>query len=223
MKSIWTMFILFILMSCPAVRSQEFKRIEFNVTGGLTVSGGIPVDVDGDVRHPSIHVNNSYSIGAAFAVNLNELNAMEFYWQRQFTEGRVSAELAPLLSSESLSAFNLNVDQYHMNFIHHYEISVPKTRPYIMAGLGATTYHANWNGQSNSMSHFSFSIGGGIKYYLNNHIGLRGEIRWSPTVVSASDSSFWCQSGDAGGVCLIRLRTALQEQMDLTGGFFFRF
>jgi hypothetical protein len=223
MKSIWTMLILFVLMSCPVVRSQEFKRFEFHVSGGLTASGGIPLDVDGDVDHYSIHVNNSQNVGAAFAVNLNELDAIELYWQRQFTEGRLPAELAALLSSESLSAFNLNIDQYHMNFIHHYEISIPKTKLYVMAALGATTYRANWDGQSNSMSYFSFSIGGGIKYYLNNHFGLRGEVRWSPTVVSASGSSFWCQSGGSGGACLFRLTTALQEQLDLTGGLIFRF
>lgn len=223
MKSIRTVLILFVLIGCPAALSQEFKRFEFHVPGGLSVSGDIPLDIEGDVRHFSIHVNNSHNLGAAFAVNLKELDAIEFCWQRQFTEGRPSAELAALLSSESLSAFKLNVDQYHMNFIHHYEISVPKTRPYVMAGLGATTYRANWNGQSNSMSYFSFSIGGGIKYYLNDRFGLRGEVRWSPTVISASGSRFWCQSGGSGLACLIKLRTALQEQMDLTGGFFFRF
>jgi hypothetical protein len=223
MKNIWTMLFLFVLMRCPVILSQEFKRFEFNASGGLTASGGIPLDVDGDVGHYSIHVNNSYNVGAAFAVNLDELDTIELYWQRQFTEGRLPAELAALLSSESLSVFNLNIDQSHMNFIHHYEISVPKVRPYVMAGLGATTYRANWNGQSNSMSYFSFSIGSGVKYYLSNHFGLRGEVRWSPTVVSASDGSFWCYSGGSGGACLIRLTTALQHQMDLTGGLFFRF
>ena len=211
------------MMSCPVVLSQEFKRFEFHVSGGLTVSGGIPLDVDGDVRHLSIRVNYSQNVGAALAVNLNELDAIEVYWQRQFTEGRLPAELAALLSSESLSAINLNIDQYHMNFIRHYKISVPKTRPYVMAALGATTYRANWNGQSNSMSYFSFSIGGGVKYYLNDHLGLRGEARWSPTVISAPGSSFWCLSGGSGGACLVKLSTALQEQMDLTGGFFIRF
>ena len=223
MKSIWTMLILFVLTSCPVGLSQEFKRFEFLVAGGLSVSGGIPLDVEGDVRNYSVHVNNSQHFGAGFGVNLNELDAIEFYWQRQFTEGSLSAELAAFLPSENLSAFDLDIDQYHMNFIHHYEISIPKTKPYVMAGLGATTYRANWDGQSSSMSYFSFSIGGGVKYYLNDHFGLRGEVRWSPTVISSSGSGFWCQSGGSGGACLIKLTTSLQEQMDLTGGVFFRF
>jgi hypothetical protein len=223
MKKIWTLLPLFVLMSCPVLLSQDFKRFEFHVSGGLTVSGDIPLDTAGDVHYDSIHVNSSHNVGAAFAINLNGLDAIELHWQRQFTEGRLPAALTDPVSSGDLPTFNLNVDQYQMNFIHHYDISVPKTMPYVMAGLGATTYYVNGNGKSDSRAYFSFSLGGGIKYYVNNHFGLRGEARWSPTVVSASDSSFWCQFGGAGEACLVKLSIALQQQMDLTGGLFFRF
>lgn len=223
MKSIRTLLPLFVLMSCPAVLSQEFKRFEFHVSGGLTASGGIPLDTENDVDYDSIHVDSSYNVGAAFTINLNELDAIELYWQRQFTEGQLPEEFAAPVSAGNPSSFNLNIDQYHMNFIHHYDISVPRTRPYVMAGLGATTYHANGYGVSDSASYFSFSVGAGIKYYLNDHFGLRGEARWSPTMVSASDSAFWCQFGGSGADCLINLSIALQHQMDLTGGLIFRF
>jgi len=222
-KLIWTLSIAFVLTHCPAGLCQEFKRFEFHVSGGLTASGGIPLDTENDVHHSSVHVNSSYNLGAALAVYLNEPDAIEIYWQRQFTEGRLPAELAAPVSPGDASVFNLNIDQYHMNFIHHYEIPVPGTVPYVMAGLGATTYHASGKGQSDSRSYFSFSIGGGLKHYLNDHFGLRGEVRWSPTVVSASDSSFWCQFGGSGADCEVKLSIALQHQMDLTGGIFFRF
>jgi hypothetical protein len=223
MKSLWTLFLLFLLIHCPAVFSQEFKRFEFSVSGGLTASGGIPLDTEDNVHYDSIHVDSSHNVAAGFAISLNELDAIELYWQRQFTEGRLPEEFAAPLPSDGLSTFNLNIDQYHMNFIHHYDISVPRTRPYVMAAVGATTYYASGIGQSDSRSYFSFSIGGGIKYYLGNHFGLRGEVRWSPTVVSASDSSFWCKFGGSGADCIVALNIALQNQMDLTGGLFFRF
>ena len=34
------------------------------------------------------------NIGAAFAIHLNELDPIELFWQRQFTVGRLPAELA---------------------------------------------------------------------------------------------------------------------------------
>ena len=223
MKTVGTLLLLIIGMHCRMALSQDFKRFEFHVSGGLTASGGIPLDPEKDTHNYSVHVNSSQNVGAGFAVNLNELDAVELYWQRQFTEGRLPAELVAPPATGDQSAFDLNIDQYHMNFIHHYEISVPRTKPYVMAGLGATTYRANGNGQSDARSYFSFSIGGGIKYYLNNHFGFRGEARWSPTLVSASDSSFWCQFGGSGAACLVNLSIALQHQMDLTGGLIFRF
>jgi hypothetical protein len=223
MKNLWLLSPLLILMNSSVVLSQDFKRFELHVSGGLIVSGGIPLDTAEDIHYESIKVSNSHAVGAAFAININRLDAVELSWQRQFTEGRLPAEFALPSSSGNPAVFNLNIDQYHMNFIHHYELSVPRTMPYVMAGLGATTYYANGNGISDATSYFSFSLGGGIKYYLNNHFGLLGEARWSPTVVSASDSSFWCQFGGSGADCLVNLRISLQNQMDLTGGLIFRF
>src|SRR5512135_1139016 len=94
MKNFWTMLPLFILLSGSVALAQDFKRFEFHVSAGLTVSGGIPLEPENDVTYTSIHVNNSHNIGAAFAINLNQLDAIELYWQRQFTEGRLPAEIA---------------------------------------------------------------------------------------------------------------------------------
>jgi hypothetical protein len=133
------------------------------------------------------------------------------------------AEIAVPLPSGNLTAFNLKIDQFHCNFLHHYEIADPGAMPYVMAGLGATTYHANRNGQSDSRSYFSFALGGGMKYFITSHFGFRGEARWSPTLLSATDSSFWCNIGGSGATCLIKVKASLQNQVDLTGGIVFRF
>jgi hypothetical protein len=63
---------------------------------------------------------------ATFAVNLNELNAVEAFWQRQFTEGRLPAEIAASISPGEVTRFNLNIDQIHCNFLHHYKIKEPR-------------------------------------------------------------------------------------------------
>ncbi len=223
MKKVWTHLFLLMLVGSSAVLAEDFKRFEFQPFGGYTVSGSIPLMGDDDVQHGSIHVNSSYNAGAAFAINLNALDAVELFWQRQFTEGRLPAEIIVPVSSGDPAAFNLKIDQYHCNFLHHYEISVPNALPYVMAGVGITTYYAHRSVQSGSRSYFSFSLGGGIKYFVTRHIGFRGEARWSPTLVSASDSSFWCSIGGAGGACVIHLKTAMQDQLDVTGGIIFRF
>ncbi len=222
MRMVWLHLLLLAAASSPTL-AVDFKRFELQPSGGFTASGGIPLVTDDNVHHGSIHVNSSYNLGAAFGVYLNTLDAVEASWQRQFTEGLLPSEIANPLSSGNSAAFNLKIDQYHCNFIHHYAIADPKAMPYVMAGLGVTTYRANRNEQGDSRSYFSFSLGGGMKYFLTNHFGLRGEARWSPTLLSASDSGFWCRIGGAGASCLINLKTSLQHQLDVTGGIILRF
>ena len=92
-----------------------------------------------------------------------------------------------------------------------------------MAGLGWNTYRGKGAGAIDSKSFFSFALGGGIKYFFTDYFGLRGEARWSPALLSASGSNFWCVIGGQGAECLIKLKASFHHQMDLTGGLIFRF
>jgi opacity protein-like surface antigen len=216
---------LLLLLSVGSSRSlaEDFKRFEFQPFVGYSVAGDISLKTYENVDYGSIRINNSYNIGATFGINLNELDAMEVAWQRQFTEGQLPAAIAVPYSSGDPIAFDLKIDKIHVNFLHHYRVFDPRVKPYIMAGLGATTFYTHSSGRNNSLSQFSFVVGGGVKYHLTNHFGLRGEARWSPAVMTASDSSYWCSIGGTGATCVANLKLDLQEQLDLTGGIFFRF
>jgi opacity protein-like surface antigen len=219
----WLPISLLMLAGSSSSLAADFKRFEFQPFGGFTVSGGIPLIVDDNTTYGSISVSSSYNVGATFGVNFNELDAVEGLWRRQQTEGRLPQEIAVPASSAGLTSFGLKIDQYHCNFLHHYQVSVAGVRPYVMGGLGVTTYYARRNGQGDSMSRFSFALGGGVKWLLTRHFGLRAEARWAPTLLSVSDSSFWCNIGGAGADCVIHLKTAVQSQLDLTGGIIIRF
>jgi hypothetical protein len=214
---------LALLLAAGPLCAGDFKRFELQPFGGLTASGRIPLIGDDDVRRGSVHVNSSSNIGATFAVYLNELDSVEALWQRQFTEGSLPVESAEALFPGGAPGFGLKIDQAHANFIHQYQLRDSKAMPFVMAGLGATTYRANRAGQSVSKSYFSFALGGGVKYYVMPHLGFRGEGRWSPTVLSGSDSDFWCSFGGFGASCRIRLKTSLQHQLHLTAGLILRF
>ncbi len=220
-KRIWLSISFLAIAGCSSAEAGDFKRFEFQPYSGFTASGKIPLTSSGNSRSGFTHVDSSYIIGATFAVNINALDAIEGSWQRQFTRGRLSEEIAAPVVPEF---FDLDIDQIHCNFLHHYEIAGTRAMPYVMAGLGATTYRAGRNGLHDSESHFSFSLGGGVKYFFTNHFGIRGEARWSPALLSASDSRFWCRIGGAEvSTCVVKLKIALQHQLDLTGGLVFRF
>lgn len=219
---IFVIVIFYSLIFIPDSPAQEFKRFEFLPYAGFSASGNIPVEneenVSGDIR-----VNSSLHAGAAFYIYLNKLDAIGVRWQRQFTDGSLPPVVVEPSPLQDATHFNLNVDQYHADFVHHFETTNPDTKPYVMIGLGATTYYANRAGRSYSTSFFSFAIGGGVKYFFNDNFGFRGEARWSPTVLSTSGSSFWCSIGGAGANCIINLKASVQQQLDLTGGLALRF
>jgi len=223
MKKVCLCLPLLLVAARSVLLAEDFKRFEFQPFGGFTASGGIPLITDDDVHRGSIHVKSAPSFGGTLAVNINALDAVEALWQRQSTEGRLPGEIAVPPSSGRLPAFDLKIDRFHCNFLHHYEIEDPRARPYVMAAVGVTTYYARRNGDSDSESHFSFAMGGGIKYFPTSRFGFRGEARWSPTVLSSSDSSLWCRIGGSGAICLINLKASVQHQLDLTGGIVFRF
>ncbi len=223
MKKLWIQLPLLLAMGSSALLAGDLKRFELQPFGGFSASGSIPLTGDDGVDHGSIHVSSTYNLGATFAVNLNPLDAVEASWQRQLTDGRLPTAIVVPQASGSSTDFDLRIGQYHCNFLHHYLSADPKAMPYVMAGLGATTYRASRAGWSGSRSYFSFSVGGGVKYFFTRNLGIRGEARWSPTLISASDSSFWCSVGGAGATCVVHLKTSLQHQMDVTGGVIFRF
>jgi len=223
MKKKYLMIYILMLIASSNICAGDFKRFELQPFGGATLTGGIPLESSNNVNLGTIQVDNSYNAGVTFGVNLNEEDAVEALWRRMVTKGRLPADVVDPGSSLNGTLFNLKIDQYHCNFLHHYTLNDPKAFPYVIGGVGATTYYASQNGQTNSMTRFSFALGGGIKYFFADHFGLRGEARWAPTVLTASDSSFWCSIGGAGAQCVVRLQTTLQNQVDFTGGVIIRF
>jgi hypothetical protein len=219
----WIQLAVILTMDSLLLFAGDIKRIEIQPFGGFTVSGDIPLKSSNNEQFGSIHVGSSANAGVTLGFNLNESDSVEGLWRRQNTTGLLPAEFITPATSLTNSPFNLKIDQIHCNFLHHYAVTNPKVLPYIMAGLGATTYHGSLLDRNNSMTRFSFAFGGGVKYFFTSGFGIRLESRWAPTLLSASDSQFWCSIGGAGTQCVVHLKAVLQNQVDFTGGIVFRF
>ena len=72
-----------------------------------------------------------------------------------------------------------------------------------------------------TLSRFSASIGGGIKYYLADHFGLRLGARWLPVYVNSASSGYaYC---DPLYGCYDYYNTNYLNQGDAYGGLILRF
>jgi hypothetical protein len=99
-------------------------------------------------------------------------------------------------------------------------------RPYVFAGVGATTYgrltFTGLNGQPREIggtSRLSTTFGGGVKIY-RGPVGARLEARMTPTYIKSSAAGWWC---DPYWGCYLVEDTQYSSQIQLSGGVTIRF
>jgi opacity protein-like surface antigen len=97
----------------------------------------------------------------------------------------------------------------------------PVFTPYIVATAGVTRFSPDAPGTDDS-SHFSFSLGGGLRFPLNQHFSLRLEARGHLTFVD-TDTALFCASGAFGGVCALEGSGSTFIQYELLAGAAFAF
>ena len=171
-------------------------RFEVTPFVGYETSASYPLSYQSSNSQTPIdrlRVNDALSFGTFLGYNLTENAQLEFMWVRNNT----SFSAHNPFTGNYFNAFHSEIDQYQFGGLYMLRNSEHKLRPYLAASLGFT-HGFNSNGNPNSTD-FAFSLGGGVKYYLTRHIGLRGDIRYMPTYGSSSyenycDPFFGCYS-----------------------------
>jgi Outer membrane protein beta-barrel domain len=185
-----TLWVLgFIILSLTSVPAKAQGRFEITPFAGYETSGSYPIDVfsnNGDIPAPvdKLRVNDALAYGTFLGFNLTENAELEFMWNRNNTS--FSARNA--LTGEYSKAYNSDVDQYQFGGLYMLLNSEHRLRPYVAASLGFT--HEGNEGGTPNRTAFAYSIGGGVKYYLNRHLGLRGDVRFMPTYGSTGNATY---------------------------------
>jgi len=197
-----------------SVRGQS--RFEISPFVGYETSASYPVNVysgSPGTTPPvdALRINGSLAYGTFFDYSLTENFQVEFMWNQHSTS--YSARNA--LTGNYFNAFHSYVDQFQFGTLYMFRTSDDRLRPYLAGSLGFT-YNANNNGIPNQ-TEFSYSIGGGIKYYLNRHIGLRADARYLPTYANSSNQVF-CYFG-----CYVASAPNYLNRGSFVGGIIFKF
>jgi hypothetical protein len=108
--------------------------------------------------------------------------------------------------------FTMTIRQLHGDVVYHVGSTSARLRVFIFGGLGATFFSAD---DLASETKFSFGIGGGVKYFRWNAIGVRAHVRYKPTMLNDEDSADFC---DPFGFCGNALR-----QIEVAAGGVVRF
>src|SRR4029077_3578051 len=125
---------------------------------------GGSLDVKNSI-YDKVLFNDSASFGLAVGADVSTEGSVEVLWSHQDTtlRGRLQA------TGMKEDITTMGVDQVFFNGL--YLMGHEPLRPFVLAGLGATRF--NPYGNYDSLTRFSWALGGGLKYYLAKNWGLR--------------------------------------------------
>jgi opacity protein-like surface antigen len=130
---------------------------------------------------------------------------IELYYSRQQTKLR--ANEGPFFGNP---LFDVNIEYFHLGGT--YGQATGKVKPFVVGTFGATRMTPTGDGL-HAETKFSISLGGGVKLYLTERVGIRLEGRWFGTLFNGSGSAF-C----SGGACLINVQGDVLSQYTANAG-----
>jgi hypothetical protein len=159
-------------------------------------------------------IDNDLSYGLAVNFPSQGNTEWEIYYSKQSSE----VDAAGFVSNGN----PIDIDVEYLQIGGTYLFDESKSAvPYFVATLGGAKISPDGiNAKSDTF--LAFGVGGGWKFFPSKRLGLRLDGRVLGTFVD-SDSKIFCQSGAAGGSCLISTSGKLLYQFELQAGVVLRF
>ena len=186
----------------------QFKQQQIEVTPfvGYFLTSNLST-LDGELV-----IDHNFNYGGALDVRVSDDLFIELLYNRTDTEVRFKQEYFDTIKY----LFDMSIEYFQAGA--HIETETGNFRPFAAFTLGAT-YFKPKDDDINSELEFSFTAGGGIKYYFTENIATRLQWRFLIPVYFSSAAVFcsdgYCGIFISGGTYLL--------QYDLTAGIAFSF
>lgn len=192
-------------------------KVEVSAYVGWTISDGlvfVGTPVNG-ATYTSVDPRDSQAFGFTFGAYLSPKAELEFLWSRQQSALEITGS-GPTLSG------NMNVDNYHGNFVFHLGNSDTQARPFVFGGIGMTSYGDAKFPQAtvNGLWKFSWAVGGGLKVFPSPRLGFKAMVRWTPTYIKSVGTGWWCYPWYG---CVATGAAYYANQIEFSGGIVARF
>lgn len=188
----------------PAQIKQQ--QIEFTPFVGYFLTSNLST-LDGDLV-----INHNFNYGGVLDIRVSDDLFIELLYNRTNTEVRFKQEYFDTVKY----LFDMSIEYFQAGA--HVETETGNFRPFAAFTLGAT-YFKPKDDDINSELEFSFTAGGGIKYYFTENLAVRLQWRFLVPIYFSSASIFcsdrYCGLFITGGTYLL--------QYDLTAGIAFSF
>ena len=198
------------LIAATSAAAQELNT-ELTVFGGYRFGGSINV-LDSDATY---EVQDSSSFGLIW----NHRHQANTQWEVFFSQQQTEVELSDPMIADPI----VDVELYTLQLGGTYLWEGEAVRPYLVMTLGGTHIKSNPdNGNGDSDTFFSGSIGVGFKMQPTRRLGLRLEARANGVLMRDSTKLF-CQTGPNNNVCVVEIEGSMLSQLETFAGIVFRF
>jgi hypothetical protein len=190
--------------SFPAAATDVVPMIGARA-GGTVANHVAPYDA---TMPSSFSLASSESYGGVIDVPLyGGLRAVELYFSHQPTTLRGGEFLAPPVS-------DLTVNVMHLGLVDTVPTDDPRLSWLLIGTAGATQFEAS----SHSDTRLSIGLGGGIRWMVSPHIGLRGDLRALVSFTGGGQGVIVCSGG-----CVAHYEGTIVVQGEATVGIVVRF
>jgi hypothetical protein len=122
------------------------------------------------------------------------------HWGAELMWTRQASALQAETSRGSADLYQMTLRQLQGNLVYQFGEGTARWRPFVLGGAGATFFSAP---DLESSTKASFGIGGGIKYFPWRAVGVRAQVRYTPTLLNDDLEGGVC---DPFGFCQGSLR-----------------
>lgn len=166
----------------------------------------------------SVKIPDSLSWGAMVEIPFAPWGSIEALWSHQNSELNATFTASAPAGAEPKLA-HMNVDTLQIGGLWQSGDPDSKARLFVDLLFGVTMLTPS--PELATLTRFSASIGGGVKYYLADHFGLRLGARWLPVYLNPAEGAY--TSCRDAAECTTYYGTKILSQGDAYGGLILRF
>src|SRR5258708_28266495 len=156
-----------------AATVEVMPMVGFQINGSKDLAGP---------RNDRLDFKNVALRGLSIGYLNKEDGELELSWTRAYSSAEIQRS-----GGAPPDRFDVRIEQFHLNGL--YMLDPPPLQPFVLLGIGATRFTPT--GELSTTTRVSVAIGGGVKWLLDDHIGLRLDGTWTPGVVFPG-SQFFC-------------------------------
>ena len=169
-----------------AAEAQE-RRFEIAPFVGWRQGGELVDDPTG----LAIDLESGTAFGFTADIAVTPTLQVEFLWSHTKSDFNIGLDFGDIVPPVEFPLSAVYVDYFQGGLLYQWNLSNPDLKPYVVGTLGATVFTPELE-NLDTVTSFSWGVGGGVKYFFGRNFGVRAEYRLLSTRTDFVGTDVWC-------------------------------